>query len=86
MLFRSIKDLVRAKVEDHIAWLEPQDKLTRATSGYKGLISFMDAQAQHERWLPKFFERTYTLDNLRNEDFFATFPELEGLRKYAPPQ
>jgi hypothetical protein len=78
-----IKDQVRKKVLDHIEWLVPRDKLTRATSGFKGLISFMDAQ-QQQHLLPEFFSQTRRLDDLRQEDLFEVFPELEGLRKYAP--
>ena len=44
----------------------------------------MDAQTVDPHWLTSFFDRTIELDNLRNEDFFATFPELEDLRKHAP--
>lgn len=76
-----LKQQVREKIQEHLQWLEPQDKLTRATSGFKGMLSFMDAQDMlHE--LPGFFERTFELDQLRGEDFFATFPELEPLRKH----
>lgn len=78
-----VKQQVRAKIEEHIKWLEPQDKLTRATSGYRGMLSFMDAETPDTHWLNGFFDRTKELDNLRDEDFFATFPELESLRKHA---
>ena len=78
-----VKQQVRAKIEEHIKWLEPQDKLTRATSGYRGMLSFMDAETPDIHWLNGFFDRTKELDNLRDEDFFATFPELESLRKHA---
>lgn len=80
---QEIKEQVRVKIEEHIKWLEPQDKLTRATSGFKGILNLMDAQTVDEHWLKTFFARTKELDDLRNEDFYATFPELEGLRKYA---
>lgn len=78
-----IKDLVREKVTKHIEWLKPLDTITRATSGFLGLISFMDAQDQQNH-LPAFFKRTAQLDQLRKEDLFEVIPELEGLRKYAP--
>jgi MoaA/NifB/PqqE/SkfB family radical SAM enzyme len=81
---KELKDQVRDKIGEHIAWLEPQDKLTRATSGFKGILNLMDAQTVDEHWLKTFFARTKELDNLRSEDFYATFPELEGLRKYDP--
>jgi radical SAM protein with 4Fe4S-binding SPASM domain len=83
ILPEEIKDQVRKKVLEHIEWLKPYDKLTRATSGFNGLISFMDAM-QQQHLLPEFFSQTRKLDNLRQEDLFEAFPELEGLRKYAP--
>jgi radical SAM protein with 4Fe4S-binding SPASM domain len=82
ILPEEIKDQVRKKVLEHIEWLKPYDKLTRATSGFNGLISFMDAM-QQQHLLPEFFSQTRKLDNLRQEDLFEAFPELEGLRKYA---
>jgi sulfatase maturation enzyme AslB (radical SAM superfamily) len=82
ILPEEIKDQVRKKVLEHIEWLKPYDKLTRATSGFNGLIAFMDAM-QQQHLLPEFFSQTSKLDNLRHEDLFEAFPELEGLRKYA---
>jgi MoaA/NifB/PqqE/SkfB family radical SAM enzyme len=81
---KEIKEQVRVKIEEHIKWLEPQDKLTRATSGFKGILNLMDAQTVDDHWLNTFFSRTNELDKLRDEDFFSTFPELEALRKYDP--
>lgn len=78
-----VKDQVRQKVNEHIEWLAPRDKMTRATSGFKGLIAFMDAE-QKQYLMPEFFNKTKDLDDFRNENLFETFPELEGLRKYAP--
>ena len=46
------------------------------------MLSFMQAETPDPQWLSNFFNRTAELDNLRNEDFYATFPELEVLRKY----
>jgi len=76
-----VKDQIRNKVLEHIEWLIPRDKMTRATSGFKGLISFMDAM-QQQHLLPEFFKKTRKIDNFRNEDLFETFPELEILRSY----
>lgn len=81
VLPQEIKDQVRAKVIEHINWLEPLDTITRATAGYRGMISFMDAE-QKQALLPDFFKRTRELDKLRIEDFYETFTELEGLRQY----
>ena len=61
--------------ERHIAWLEPQDKLQRATNGFKSVINFMRAQDQSELY-PKFISETNKLDKLRGESTWETFPEL----------
>jgi radical SAM protein with 4Fe4S-binding SPASM domain len=82
VLPQEIKSQVREKVLEHIEWLTPYDKLTRASSGFRGLLSFMDATNQ-QHLLPEFFSQTRRLDGLRHEDLFEVFPELEGLRKYA---
>jgi hypothetical protein len=42
----------------------------------------MDAM-QQQHLLPEFFSQTRRLDDLRQEDLFEVFPELEELRKYA---
>jgi MoaA/NifB/PqqE/SkfB family radical SAM enzyme len=78
-----IKQQVRQRVEQHIAWLEPQDQLARATTGFRAMLTFMES-AEQQSLLPKFFEKTFRLDNLRNESFYDTFPELKGLKKYEP--
>lgn len=83
ILPQEIKNQVRARIEEHIKWLEPQDKLARATNGFRGILSFMESQNTDLAQLKLFFERTRELDQLRSEDFFSTFPELEDLRKYA---
>jgi organic radical activating enzyme len=75
------KEKVKAAYEAHIAWLEPQDKLQRATNGFKSAINFMmneDRSAQ----LPRFIEECNKIDGIRNEDFFAIFPELIELKNY----
>jgi organic radical activating enzyme len=61
--------------ERHIAWLEPQDKLQRATNGFKSVINFMRAQDQSNLY-PKFISETNKLDKLREENTWKTFPEL----------
>jgi sulfatase maturation enzyme AslB (radical SAM superfamily) len=77
-----IKHRAKQKLEEHIAWLEPRDSLTRATNGYKGIINFM-MQNDSTHMLGDFFENNNLIDKVRNENFFAVFPELEDLRPYA---
>jgi radical SAM protein with 4Fe4S-binding SPASM domain len=65
--------------EEHIAWLDPQDNLRRATTGYQSLLSLMRSADASEQW-PRFVEETAKLDGVRGENFWATFPEFASLR------
>jgi MoaA/NifB/PqqE/SkfB family radical SAM enzyme len=73
------KDRIRQKVEEHIAWLEPLDKLDRAVSGYKAIITFM-YQDDKSHLLGEFFKVADQLDDYRKEEFEAVFPEYSELR------
>jgi len=65
--------------EAHIEWLDPQDSLRRATTGYQSLISLMKATDASVYW-PRFIEECTKLDSVRGEDFWATFPEFDKLK------
>jgi hypothetical protein len=65
--------------EAHIAWLEPQDTLQRATNGYKSLLNMMRA-TDNSHDFEKFKREIYILDKLRDEKFWDTFPELARLK------
>jgi sulfatase maturation enzyme AslB (radical SAM superfamily) len=82
MLPQHFKDIAISKIEDTIAWLADKDHLTRATSGYKGLISFLNG-TDNSKYLPYFFQITDQLDSLRKEKFEDVFPEYGDLREYA---
>lgn len=76
-----LKAQARDKIERHLEWLTPLDTLTRATSGYRGVINFMMQQdSTHE--LANFFVTNNTIDRVRREDFFTVFPELSDIKKY----
>ena len=64
--------------EEHIAWLEPQDKLQRATNGFKSALNFIRANNRSDL-LPRFRDEVKKLDDIRNENFWKTFPELNEL-------
>jgi len=83
VLPQHLKEQAKAKLEEHIKWLEPLDTLSRATSGYKGIINFM-MQQDGTNQLSEFFRNNNTIDRVRNEDFFKVFPELIDLKNYAP--
>jgi organic radical activating enzyme len=72
------QEVVIPAYKKHIAWLEPQDNLQRATTGYKSLLNLLTAQdASH--LLPRFREEINKLDTIRNENFWKVFPELNDL-------
>lgn len=74
------KAVAREKIQQHIEWLRPLDHLQRATSGYEGIIKFMEADRTHE--LREFFRVNDKTDAFRKESFDVNLPELEGLRDY----
>jgi len=75
------KDQVTNKVQEHIEWLRPQDHLQRATSGYEGMIHFMNG-TDNSHLLKEFFRVNDTHDEYRKESFEQTFPEYKELRTY----
>ena len=77
-----LKAQATAKLEEHIAWLEPQDHLQRATNGFRSTVQFMNSQ-DNTQHLIKFNSVTQQLDSVRTESFYTVFPELEDLKQYA---
>ena len=71
--------VIYPRYEEHIAWLDPQDTLRRATTGYQSLISLMKGNNANHLW-PRFVEECTKLDRIRNEDFWSTFPEFKELQ------
>ena len=80
VLPQSFKDQIKLKIQDHIGWLEPQDHLKRATSGYQGILNFMQEDRSH--LLAEFFRVNDRHDEYRQESFETVFPEYEKLRTY----
>lgn len=71
-------EVVIPAYEQHIAWLKPQDKLQRATTGYKSLLNLLTAQ-DASNLMPRFREEIKKLDDVRNENFWKVFSELNEL-------
>ena len=65
--------------QKHIEWLDPQDKLRRATVGFQSALNFITAQDNSQHWA-RFIEETAKLDGVRNEDFWTIFPEFKELQ------
>ena len=74
------KDRAIEKIQEHVKWLEPQDHLKRATSGYQGIINFM--QDNRGSLLKEFFRVNDIHDEYRKEKFETVFPEYLELRTY----
>jgi len=69
------ENVVIPAYQEHIEWLDPQDSLRRATNGYKSVVSMMqNTDASH--LLPRFKKEVEKLDQIRNENFWKIFPEL----------
>jgi hypothetical protein len=79
VLPQEYKEQITAKVQAHIEWLRPQDHLQRATSGYEGMLNFMNA-ADNSHLLGEFFRVNDIHDNYRGEYFETVFPEYISLR------
>jgi sulfatase maturation enzyme AslB (radical SAM superfamily) len=71
-------DVIIPAYQRHIEWLDPQDKLRRATVGFQSILNFLTANDRSDLW-PRFVLEIKTLDDLRGEDFWSTFPELAVL-------
>jgi sulfatase maturation enzyme AslB (radical SAM superfamily) len=76
------KDQVTIKVKEHIEWLRPQDHLQRATSGYEGMLNFMNV-TDNSHLLKEFFRVNDVHDAYRKERFEDIFLEYKELRNYA---
>lgn len=79
------KQMAVIKIEQHIDWLEPQDDISRATGGYKGIINFISQSAMpnSNQLLKDFFKDNDVMDKVRDESFEEVFPEYANLRMYA---
>ena len=73
------EEVIKPAYERHIDWLEPLDKLNRATNGFKSAMNFMMADDKSSV-LPRFIQEIEKLDNLRSENFWQTFPELASIK------
>lgn len=67
--------------QQHIAWCEPHDSLTRATGGFQSAIQFMLAE-DNTQHLPKFWSVAKSLDTIRKESILEVIPELQKVKQY----
>jgi hypothetical protein len=72
------KEQVKEKIQKHLDWLKPLDKLTRASKGYESAMEWMMA-TDNQKHLDLFFNNTRKYDKIRNEDTLQVFPEWKEL-------
>ena len=73
------KNQLQEKIENHLAWLRPLDKLQRATVGFESAINFMRS-TDNTSLVQKFWSKTTELDQIRNENILEVIPELKALK------
>jgi hypothetical protein len=78
LLPQDYKEQVREKYEHHIAWLRPQDHLTRATKGFQSGIDYMMRRDNYKDF-QQFKDGMSKIDKIRNESIVEVFPELKEL-------
>ncbi len=78
LLPESMKQQVKEKYESHIAWLKPQDHLTRATKGFQSGLDYMMRRDNFKN-IEEFKSGMKKIDDIRNENILETFPELARL-------
>jgi hypothetical protein len=72
------KEQIREKFIKHLEWLEPLDKLNRATNGYQSALRMLENN--NTKLLEKFWLKTKQLDRIRNENVLEYIPELKALQ------
>lgn len=75
------QNVVIPAYEKHIEWLEPLDDLKRAVNGFRSTVNFLNGPDKSNVW-PQFVEEVKKLDTIRNEDFWAVFPEFDSIRNH----
>ena len=73
------KARLQQKWQEHIAWLKPQDSLSRATQGFESAITFMNS-TDNTHLIDTFWRKTHELDAIRNETMLDVIPELAALK------
>lgn len=75
----AMKEKIKDKLEKHLEWLRPMDRLNRATVGFESAINFM-MSTDNSRLIPAFWAKTKQLDAIRNENVLDVIPELVDLK------
>jgi hypothetical protein len=73
------KQQIQQRIESHLEWLRPQDRLNRATQGFESAITMMNA-TDNTHLIPVFWAKTQQLDSIRKESCLDVIPELKALK------
>jgi organic radical activating enzyme len=73
------KQIIKERFECHLRWLKPRDPITRATVGFESAIKFMMADDKRHL-IPRFWDKTNRLDQIRGEDILRAIPEIGALK------
>jgi hypothetical protein len=73
------KTLIETKFQEHIKWLQDQDPLHRASTGFVSAITYMNA-TDNTHLLDTFWRKTHELDSIRKENILDVIPELAALK------
>jgi len=74
----SYKEKIKQKFNEHLEWLRPQDKLRRATVGFESALNYLEGDNTDQ--LTNFWQQTYKLDKIRNENIIEAIPELVEIK------
>ena len=73
-----IKDRVRSRYAEHIAYLKQFDTTEWVIKDYESILQFLETDRTDE--VRMFLFKTQRVDTLRQENVFEIFPELEDIR------
>jgi radical SAM protein with 4Fe4S-binding SPASM domain len=71
------KHMIRERYQEHLEWLQPLDRLERASVGFKSALNFLDNH--NSELLSEFWKKTRALDKIRNQNVLDSIPELKAL-------
>lgn len=72
------KEAVRKRYQEHLTYLDQFENIDSVKQDYKNILQYLETDRTKE--IPIWRFKTLRLDNLRKENVFEVFPELESLR------
>lgn len=73
-----VKQELQQEFLKHIEWLKKVDSFQRALNGFESAINFM-MEKDNSHLIKEFWETTFALDQLREENTLVTIPELHKI-------